>query len=63
MIVSLFLAPSQITCLCSAPTEQEDPLFAFDGPFIFYHDTVLSAVTLLSLGFICTLLTAYCKMR
>lgn len=63
MIISLFLAPSQIMFLCSAPAKQEDLLFAFDGPFIFCHDTVLKAVTLLSFCFMCTVLTTYCKMR
>lgn len=63
MIVSLLLAPSQIMFLCPAATKQQDLLFVLGGPFIFSYETVLKAVTPLSLGFICTLLTAYCKIR
>lgn len=63
MMVSLFLAPSQIMFLWPFPTKQEKLLFALHGPFIFYCDTVLKIITLLSLGFICTFLTTYCKVR
>lgn len=61
MIILLFLAPRQIMFQCPGPTKQ-DLLFALNGPLIFYSDIVLKAVTLLSLGFICTLLTTSCKM-
>lgn len=61
MFILLFLAPRQIIFQCPGPTKQ-DLLFALDGPFIFYYDTVLKAVTLLSLGFIRMLLRTYSKM-
>lgn len=62
-IVSLFLEPSQILFLWPSPTKQENLYSAPDGPLIFYYDTVLKTSALLSLGFICTFLTDYHKVR
>lgn len=63
MIVSFFQAPSQIMFLWPSPAKQENLLFAFEHTFIFYCDPVLKTLTLLSLGFICTFLKDYCKVR